>query len=70
MLAVPDERWGARIVALTDRDLDRTVITATLRRRLDAAAVPREVRRVAGLPRTSTGKIDRRVLRQRWNEES
>ncbi|MBK8445352.1 MAG: AMP-binding protein [Micropruina sp.] len=70
VLAVPDERWGARIVALTDRDLDRTVITATLRRRLDAAAVPREVRRVAGLPRTSTGKIDRRVLRQRWNEES
>lgn len=70
VLAVADERWGARIVALTERELDLTAVTSRLRQRLDPAAVPREVRRVAGLPRTSTGKIDRRALHHQWNQES
>lgn len=68
VLAVPDERWGVRIVALTDAEWEQAAVRSRLATRLDASAVPREVRRVAGLPRTSTGKIDRHGLRRLWNE--
>ena len=66
VLAVPDERWGVRIVAVTDADLTMAQCQERLRGRLDPAAVPRDLRRVAGLPRTSTGKIDRQSLRELW----
>lgn len=70
VLAVPDERWGVRIVAVTDAALDLTECRARLAERLEAVAVPRDLRRVAGLPRTSTGKIDRQSLRELWAEGS
>jgi len=70
VLAVPDERWGARIVALTDLALDLDECRTRLGGRLEPAAVPRDLRRVAGLPRTSTGKIDGQSLRALWAEGS
>ncbi|MFT3860837.1 AMP-binding protein [Micropruina sp.] len=70
LLAVPDERWGVRIVALLDESVDPDDCRARLAGLLQPAARPRELRRVAGLPRTSTGKIDRTSLRQLWAEGS
>jgi O-succinylbenzoic acid--CoA ligase len=68
LLALPDERWGQRIVALTTLRLGRDEVAAGLRERVQPAAMPREVRRVAGLPLTATGKIDRRALPRVWAE--
>ena len=70
LLGVPDERWGVRIVALSAADLPLDELRDRLARSLQPVAVPREVRRVAGLPRTSTGKIDRQGLRRMWAEGS
>jgi O-succinylbenzoic acid--CoA ligase len=70
LLALPDERWGARIVAVTEAPLDLAECRARLAGALQPSALPRELRRVAGLPRTSTGKIDRTGLRRLWAEGS
>ena len=70
LLGVPDERWGTRIVALSELPLTVDECRARLSGRLEPAAIPRQLRRVAGLPRTSTGKIDRRSLRRLWAEGS
>ena len=68
LLAVPDERWGVRIVALTDAAIELAECRSRLADSLQPAAVPRDLRRVAGLPRTSTGKIDRTGLLRLWAE--
>ncbi len=68
LLAIEDERWGHRIVAVTLADPDLTAVTERLRERLSPAALPRELRRVAALAYTPTGKIDRRALARAWQE--
>lgn len=68
LLAVPDERWGHRIVAVTTGGIDRTGLTDRLRERLGAAALPKELRRVPALAYTPTGKIDRLALQRAWQE--
>jgi acyl-coenzyme A synthetase/AMP-(fatty) acid ligase len=45
-----------------------TAVTERLRERLSPAALPRELRRVAALAYTPTGKIDRRALARAWQE--
>lgn len=70
LLGVPDPRWGTRIVAVAEADLTVADLRSRLAGRLEPAALPRELRRVAGLPRTSTGKIDRASLRRLWAEGS
>ena len=70
LLAVPDDRFGARIVALSDADVTLEACRGRLAGRLAAPALPRELRVVAGLPRTSTGKIDRQRLHRLWAEGS
>ena len=70
LLGVPDERWGTLVVALTELPLTVDDCRARLAGRLESAAIPRRLRRVAGLPRTSTGKIDRQSLRRLWAEGS
>lgn len=62
LVPVPDDRFGVRIVAATDTDLTLQQARDELAGRLDGAAMPRELRTLSGLPRTSTGKIDRRRL--------
>ncbi len=69
LLAVPDERWGRRIVAVTLGELGLDAVVERLRDRLGPAALPRELRRVAGLAYTPTGKIDRRALQHAWQQE-
>jgi o-succinylbenzoate---CoA ligase len=68
VIGAPDDTWGQRVVAVvvvaadddcpTLEDL-RAVAQATL----PVAAAPRELRIVAALPRTATGKLLRRLLR-------
>lgn len=70
VFGVPDDRWGTLIVALTELPLSMDDCRARLSGRLEPSAIPRRLRRVAGLPRTSTGKIDRRSLRRLWAEGS
>jgi len=70
ILAVPHERWGVRIVALSELDVELAEIHRRLADSLEPASLPRALRRVAGLPQTSTGKIDRRRLPQLWAEGS
>ena len=67
LLAVPDERWGVRVVALTTGDLGPGEVRERLERRIGRAAVPRELRRVATLAYTSLGKIDRGALARAWH---
>ncbi len=59
LVGVPDEVWGTRIVAVTTSALTDEDVRGRLASRLARAALPREVRRVDSLPRTSSGKIDR-----------
>ncbi len=70
LFGVPDDRWGTLIVALTELPLTVDDCRARLAGRLEPSAFPRRLRRVAGLPRTSTGKIDRRSLHRLWAEGS
>lgn len=69
LLAIPDPRWGQRIVAITLAELDLATVIDRLREQLGAAARPRELRRVAALAYTPTGKIDRRALERAWQRE-
>ena len=68
LLALDDERWGARIVAVTDSPLTLDEIDTALSRHLEAAALPREVRRAALPPVALAGKIDRAAMRAIWED--
>ena len=69
VIGVPDERWGeavkAVVVAAARRDLHaRTEIIEFCRPRLGGFERPRSVDFVDALPRTATGKVLKRVLRE------
>jgi len=49
-------------VVVADEDLDEVTVRRSIARRLPAAAVPAEVRRVASIPHTSSGKVDRTAI--------
>lgn len=68
LLAVPDERWGHRIVAVATGGFGLAELAGRLRERLGAAALPKELRRVPALAYTPTGKIDRPALQRAWQE--
>lgn len=65
---VPDERWGARLVAhvvpAKGAKVDVEALQALVRERLARFAVPREIRLLDELPRTATGKVLKRELRE------
>lgn len=62
---VPDPRWGERIVAAVVLDPATTVdaVVAFARSHLPSHQRPRELHQLPALPRTATGKPDRRALR-------
>ena len=63
----PDERWGevgvAYVVMRPGAHTDAVELTGHCRGRLAAYKVPREIRFVEELPRSSVGKVLRRALR-------
>lgn len=69
VLAVPDQRWGNRIVGLTTGSLTLADVRARLEPVVGRAAVPKELRALTTMAYTSLGKIDRVALRRAWEDE-
>jgi len=68
VVGVPDEEWGERVAALVVRDgpddePTRETLLGACRERLPGHAVPRTVRFVDALPRTTSGTVDRAAAR-------
>jgi o-succinylbenzoate---CoA ligase len=59
VIAVPDVRWGHKIVAVTNGSGSTAELRSYLEGRLPRHAAPRELVHVGALPRTAAGKIDR-----------
>lgn len=60
----PDEVWGDLVVALVVGDVEPASILEYAAAHLRPAARPRQIRRLAALPRNAAGKLDRRALRR------
>jgi long-chain acyl-CoA synthetase len=69
VVGVPDEHWGESVRALVVRrpgsDLDAAALIDFARQRLAGYKLPRAVDFVDGFPRTPTGKVLKRELRER-----
>jgi acyl-CoA synthetase (AMP-forming)/AMP-acid ligase II len=67
VVGLPHERWSEAITAVVvprpGETVDPVVLTASLKQRLDGYKVPKAVIVVDELPRTSTGKIRKNVVR-------
>ena len=70
VIGVPDERWGetvkALIVCRPGAEPDADEVVAFARARLAGYKLPRSVEFVDELPRTPTGKVLKRQLRERY----
>ncbi len=70
VIGIPDERWGesvkAVVVPKADRTIDPEELTGYCRTRLAGFQVPRSIGVVDRLPRTGSGKIAKRLLRDRY----
>lgn len=66
VFGVPDERWGEAValcVVADERVFDEAVLALALRAELSSFKRPRAFARIANVPLTSMGKIDRRAAR-------
>lgn len=74
VVAVPDEQWGetpkAYLTLKEGRELEPQAMIqwAKAQRAISKFMVPREVEIVEELPKTSTGKIQKNVLRE-WSQK-
>lgn len=72
VVGVPDPEWGQRVVAAVqlhpDAQLDAAALQAWCRDRLAGYKVPRDIRFVAALPRTASGKLRRHAVRDGWTQ--
>ncbi|HEX4358106.1 MAG TPA: AMP-binding protein [Pseudonocardia sp.] len=70
VVGLPHPRWSEAITAVVlakpGRALDPAALVTALRGRLDGYKVPKSVIVAEELPRTSTGKVQKNVLRQRY----
>ena len=74
VIGVPDDRWGETVNALVIRAVGTTVtaeeLIAFVRSRLAGYKLPRSVEFVDELPRTPSGKVLKRELRERYRTVS
>jgi long-chain acyl-CoA synthetase len=70
VVGLPHRRWSEAITAVVvpkpGESIDGTALIAALKQRLDGYKVPKAVLVVDELPKTSTGKIQKNVVRQRF----
>lgn len=72
LIGVPDEKWGevgcAIVVVEPGQTLSQDELVAFLRDRLAKYKIPKTVIFVDALPRTAIGKLDKKVLVQRYGK--
>jgi long-chain acyl-CoA synthetase len=68
VVGLPHERWSEAITAVVvpkpGEEVDPEALRVRLKERLDGYKVPKSVIVVDSLPRTSTGKIQKNVVRE------
>jgi len=78
VVGIADEQWGERPMALVvgepGAELDRGLLEAHLQQfveggRINRWAIPKQFKFVAEIPKTSVGKIDKKLIRTRLSEE-
>lgn len=73
VIGVPDEKWDERpiayVVANEGAEVTRETIIETLSERFAKWQMPDEVNVVEEMPRTSVGKLDKKLLRKNWEEK-
>ncbi|WP_350269564.1 long-chain-fatty-acid--CoA ligase [Brevibacterium sp. CBA3109] len=73
VIGVPDEKWQERpvayVVANDGAEVTRESIAATLGERFAKWQLPDEVIVTDEMPRTSVGKLDKKMLRKNWEEK-
>jgi long-chain acyl-CoA synthetase len=73
VIGLPDPEWGEKVTAViatkSGQAIDPTELKDYLKLHLSAFKVPKEYRIVAELPKSPTGKILKRVLRQNLMDE-
>ena len=74
VIAIPHERWGevphAVVTMAAGYDLDPEEMVAHLTGRMARYKVPKSLEVVDELPRTASGKVQKAVLRQRYDAQS
>ncbi len=71
VIGLPDPKWGEVVsCVLTENEPPEEELEAWLRERLAGYKIPRRWFRVAELPRTATGKVQKAQLRERFNNRS
>ena len=74
VIGAPDPNWGERVVAFVSRGPDRTVtaseLIAFVAKRLANYKTPAEVIFLDELPKSATGKVQRRALREAYCAEA
>lgn len=72
VIGVPDEKWDERpiayVVANPGAEVTRESIVETLSARFAKWQMPDEVKVVEEMPRTSVGKLDKKLLRKNWEQ--
>jgi long-chain acyl-CoA synthetase len=72
VVGLPHPRWSEAITAVvlakSGRTVDPATVIAAVKQRLDGYKVPKSVIVADELPRTSTGKVQKNVVRQRYSD--
>jgi acyl-CoA synthetase (AMP-forming)/AMP-acid ligase II len=68
VFGVPDERWGEIVTAavITKQDTDADELVAFARERLAGYKLPRQFHYVDEMPKTATGKVSKKDLREQY----
>jgi acyl-CoA synthetase (AMP-forming)/AMP-acid ligase II len=69
VFGVPDERWGEIVTAavVTTQDTDADELIAFARERLAGYKLPRAVHHLDEMPKTATGKVSKKDLREQYS---
>jgi acyl-CoA synthetase (AMP-forming)/AMP-acid ligase II len=69
VFGLPDERWGEIVTAavVTKQDTDADELIAFARGRLAGYKLPRAVHHLDEMPKTATGKVSKKDLREQYS---